>query len=83
MTSVHDLTYDLLCWNGITTVFGNPGSNELPFLTNFLADLHCILALHEGVAVSMADGYAQATGKPAFVRLHSGARNGNGNGTES
>ncbi len=28
-TSVHDVTYDLLRRHGITTVFGNPGSNEL------------------------------------------------------
>ena len=36
MTSVHDLTYDLLRRHGVTTVFGNPGSNELPFLKDFL-----------------------------------------------
>ncbi len=35
MASVHDVTYDLLCQHGVTTVFGNPGSNELPFLKNF------------------------------------------------
>jgi len=35
MTSVHDLTYDLLRRHGVTTVFGNPGSNELPFLKDF------------------------------------------------
>ena len=32
MTSVHDVTYDLLRRHGVTTIFGNPGSNELPFL---------------------------------------------------
>jgi hypothetical protein len=35
MASVHDVTYDLLRQHGVTTVFGNPGSNELPFLKNF------------------------------------------------
>ena len=39
MTSVHDVTYDLLRRHGVTTVFGNPGSNELTILKDFLADL--------------------------------------------
>ena len=55
MTSVHDLTYDLLRRNGVTTVFGNPGSNELPFLKDFPADFRYFHGLHEGVAVGMAD----------------------------
>jgi benzoylformate decarboxylase len=80
MTSVHDLTYDVLRRRGITTVFGNPGSNELPFLKDFPADFRYFLCLHEGVAVGMADGYAQATGKPALVNLHSAAGTGNGMG---
>ncbi len=35
MTSVHDVTYDMLRRHGVTAVFGNPGSNELPFLKDF------------------------------------------------
>ncbi len=80
MTTVHDVTYDLLRRHGITTIFGNPGSNELPFLKDFPADFRYFLALHEGVAVGMADGYAQATGKPSLVNLHSAAGTGNGMG---
>jgi benzoylformate decarboxylase len=80
MTSVHDLTYDVLRRHGVTTVFGNPGSNELPFLKDFPADFRYFLGLHEGVAMGMADGYAQATGKPALVNLHSAAGTGNGMG---
>jgi benzoylformate decarboxylase len=80
MTSVHDLTYDLLRQHGVTTVFGNPGSNELPFLKDFPSDFRYFLGLHEGVAVGMADGYAQATGKPALINLHSAAGTGNGMG---
>jgi benzoylformate decarboxylase len=80
MTSVHDLTYNLLRWHGVTTVVGNPGSNELPFLKDFPSDFRFYLGLHEGVAVGMADGYAQATGKPALVNLHSAAGTGNGMG---
>src|SRR5580704_7209556 len=60
MTSVHDVTYDLLRRQGITTVFGNPGSNELPFLQGFPADFRYFLALHEGVAVGMADRAASS-----------------------
>jgi benzoylformate decarboxylase len=80
VTSVHDVTYDLLRRHGVTTVFGNPGSNELPFLNNFPADFRYFLGLHEGVAMGMADGYAQASGKPALVNLHSAAGTGNGMG---
>src|SRR5260370_10608462 len=79
-TSVHDVTYDLLRRHGLTTVFGNPGSNELPFLKDFPLDFRYFLALHEGVSVGTADGYAQATGKPALINLHSTAGSGNGMG---
>src|SRR5580704_3862232 len=80
MTSVHDLTYDLLRRHGLPTVFGNPGSNELPFLKDFPSDFRYFHGLHEGVAVGMADGYAQATSKPALINLHSAAGTGNGMG---
>jgi benzoylformate decarboxylase len=80
MTTVHDLTYELLRRHGVTTIFGNPGSNELPFLKDFPADFRYFLGLHEGVAMGMADGYAQASGKPALVNLHSAAGTGNGMG---
>ena len=80
MTSVHDVTYDLLRRHGVTKVFGNPESNELPFLKDFPADFRYFLGLHEGVAMGMADGHAQATGKPALVNLHSAAGTGNGMG---
>ena len=80
MVTIRSVVYDILRNNGIQTIFGNPGSNELPFLSGFPEDFRYILALHEGVAVGMADGYAQATGKPAFVNLHSAAGTGNGMG---
>src|SRR6201998_3253951 len=80
MASVHDLTYDLLRRHGVTRVFGNPGSNELPFLKDFPSDFRYFLGLHEGVAVGMADGSAPATGKPALLSLHSAAGTGNGIG---
>lgn len=80
MKTVRNVTYELLRRNGINKVFGNPGSNELPFLKNFPKDFDYVLALHEGVAVGMADGYAQASGKPALVSLHSAAGTGNAMG---
>ncbi len=74
---VRDAFYEVLRSNGITTVFGNPGSNELPLLRDFPDDFTYVLALHEGAAVAMADGYAQATGRPALVNLHAAAGTGN------
>jgi len=56
---------------GMTTVFGNPGSTELRFFKDAPDDFRYVLALQESSAVAMADGYAQATGRAAFVNLHS------------
>ena len=36
--TVHDATYKLLRKLGLTTIFGNPGSTEQPFLKNFPPD---------------------------------------------
>ncbi|SDK38174.1 benzoylformate decarboxylase [Billgrantia gudaonensis] len=80
MPSVHAVTYSLLRRQGITTVFGNPGSNELPFLKGFPEDFRYVLGLHEGVVAGMADGYALASGRPAFVNLHAAAGTGNAMG---
>ena len=80
MKTVHCASYDILRRHGLTTIFGNPGSNELPFLKDFPADFRYILGLHEGAVVGMADGFALASGKPAFVNLHAAAGTGNGMG---
>lgn len=80
MPTVRDATFDLLRARGMTTVFGNPGSTELSFLRDFPGDFRYVLALHEGVVVGMADGFAQATGCPAFVNLHSACGVGNAMG---
>ena len=78
--SVQEATYDLLRRLGLTTIFGNLGSTELPFLKNFPSDFQYILALQEASAVAMADAHAQATGKPTLVNLHTFAGIGNGMG---
>ena len=77
MSTVRKVTYELLRSFGMTKVFGNPGSTELPFLKDFPEDFQYVLGLHEGVVVGMADGYAQGTGRAAFVNLHTAAGLGN------
>ncbi|HEY6926789.1 MAG TPA: benzoylformate decarboxylase [Steroidobacteraceae bacterium] len=56
---------------GMTTVFGNPGSTELPLFRDFPADFRYVLGLQESLVVGMADGYAQATRNAGLVNLHS------------
>jgi benzoylformate decarboxylase len=43
-------------------------------------DFRYILARQEGAAIGMADGFAQATGRPALVNLHAAAGTGNAMG---
>ena len=61
----------------MTRIFGNPGSTEIPFLTDLPGDFEFVLALHEGSVVGIASGYALATGEPAFVNLHTAPGLGN------
>jgi benzoylformate decarboxylase len=78
VTTVREVTYSLLRELGMTKIFGNPGSSELPFLKDMPADFQYVLALHERVAAGMALGYAMARKEAAFVNLHSIASAGNG-----
>jgi benzoylformate decarboxylase len=75
--SVKDATLNLLRAFGIQKVFGNPGSTELPFLSDWPDDIDYVLGLQEASVIGMADGYAQATRNAAFVNLHSAAGVGN------
>ena len=54
--TVRDATFDLLRRLDMTTVFGNPGSTELPFLNNWPDDFRYVLGLQESSVVAMADG---------------------------
>ena len=72
-TTVKDATFSLLRAFGIKKVFGNPGSTELPFLSDWPDDIDYVLGLQEASVVGMADGYAQATRNAGFVNLHSAA----------
>ena len=71
--TVREAAIELMRDFGMTTVFGNPGSTELPLFRDFPADFRYVLGLQESVVVGMADGYAQATRNAAFVNLHSAA----------
>src|SRR5215213_11350688 len=80
MASVREAVFDMLRAQGMTTVFGNPGSTELPMLADFPDDFSYVLGLHETVAVGMADGFAQASGRTTLVNLHTAPGVGNGMG---
>ena len=69
--SVREALFGLLRDFGLDTIFGNPGSTELPMFRGFPADFRYVLGLQESVVVAMADGFAQARGSAAFVNLHS------------
>jgi benzoylformate decarboxylase len=70
---------EVLRTEGVRHIFGNPGSTELPLIDALagVEDLHYVLALQEASAVAIAEGYAQATGRPAFLNLHTSAGLGN------
>jgi len=78
--TVRDAVIDFMRRVGMRSVFGNPGSTELPMFRNFPDDFRYVLGLQEAVVVGMADGYAQATRNAAMVNLHSAAGVGNAMG---
>lgn len=65
--------------DGMTHMFGNPGTVEQGFLDAVSAypAMRYILTLQESVAVLAADGYARATQRPTLVQLHSSPGLGN------
>ena len=81
--SGRDQFFEVARSEGARYLFANPGTTELPIFDE-LADetgIELILALQEATAVAAADGYAQATRRPALVNLHiaPGVANGLGN----
>ncbi len=78
MLTVREATYEILRDLGMTVIFGNPGSTELPFLRDMPPDFKYVLGLHERVAAGMALGYSLGARKAVFVNLHSIASTGNG-----
>ena len=80
MSTVREATFELLRARGMTTIFGNPGSTELPMLADYPDDFRYVLGLQEAVVVGMADGYAQASGNVGHVNLHTAPGVGNAMG---
>ena len=75
--TVRDATYAVLRERGMTTMFANPGSTEVPFLVGLPEDFRFVLALHEASVVGMATGLALARSEPALVLIHTTAGLGN------
>ena len=63
---------EVLKQEGVSVMFGNPGTTELPLMDGLAREpkIHYVLALQEAVAIAMADGYAQASGGLAAVNVH-------------
>jgi benzoylformate decarboxylase len=78
--TVRQATMELFRDHGLTTWFGNPGSTELTLLDDFPEDFRYFLGLQEMIPVGMADGFAQITGRPAVVNVHTAAGLGNAMG---
>ena len=77
MRTIREAAFDELRRLGGTTLFANPGSTEISLLTDLPADLHFVLALHEGSVVGLATGYAIGRNSPAVAILHTTAGLGN------
>jgi benzoylformate decarboxylase len=76
------LLLEVLRSEGVRYIFGNPGTTELPLMDALIEtpDISYIWALQEASVVAMADGYAQAAGRPGLVNLHTAGGLGNGFG---
>ena len=81
MTGIEALL-DVLASSGVSHVFGNPGSTELP-LNEALTDdprFRYIFGLQEVPVVAMADGYAMASGHVGVANVHVACGLGNAMG---
>jgi benzoylformate decarboxylase len=63
---------ELLVDEGVTHLFGNPGTTELAIMEVVpdFAALKFVLGLQESIVVGMADGYARASGRLAAANVH-------------
>lgn len=57
---------------GITHLFGNPGTTELPIMNAMREhqDLTYVLGLQESLVVAMADGFSRASGQLTACNVH-------------
>lgn len=62
----------LLESEGVSRLFGNPGTTELAIMEALGAQsqIGYVLGLQEGIVVAMADGYARASGRLAAANVH-------------
>jgi benzoylformate decarboxylase len=67
-----DTFLSLLEDEGVTHLFGNPGTTELPIMHALRdhASLTYVLGLQESVVIAMADGFCRASGKLAACNVH-------------
>jgi thiamine pyrophosphate-dependent acetolactate synthase large subunit-like protein len=77
MKIVRDAFFDTLRQHGMTTIFANPGSTEIPVLADFPDDIEFVLCLHEASVVGAATGWALGKQRPAIALLHTTAGLGN------
>ena len=77
MTTVREITFELLRRHDLTRIFGNPGTTEVPLLVDLPEDLEFVMGMHEAAVVAMATGYALASGAPQLVNLHTAPGLGN------
>jgi benzoylformate decarboxylase len=63
---------ELLLDEGVTHLFGNPGTTELAIMEVVpqYPQLKFVLGLQESVVVAMADGYCRASGRLAVANVH-------------
>jgi benzoylformate decarboxylase len=79
--TVREATLEMFRRLGLTTIFSNPSHTEMKLFESWPKnDFRFVMGLHEATVVSMADGYAQATGTPALVIINGGPGLGNGMG---
>jgi benzoylformate decarboxylase len=74
---VRDAAIEVFRARGLTRMFANPGSTEVPLLIELPSDFEFVLGLHEASVVGMATGWAIARNEPALVLLHTTAGLGN------
>lgn len=62
----------LLKDEGVSHIFGNPGTTELPLMqaVGRQTDIPYILGLQEAVVIAMADGYSRASGRLTSCNVH-------------
>lgn len=73
----------LLADEGVTHLFGNPGTTELPIMAALSqqTSIEYVMGLQESIVVSMADGFSRASGKLSACNVHVAPGLGNAMGS--